>query len=375
MVVGETSGDLLGAGLLAALKKYYPDLQAQGIAGPQLQAQGCRSLFDMERLAVMGFVEPLARLPELFKIRKTLIQHFIQNPPDIFIGVDAPAFNIGLEYHLKKAGIKTVHLVSPSVWAWRRKRIFKIKKAVDLMLTLFPFENDIYNQHQIRNCFVGHPFADAIPLETDTFKARELLGLHSDRQYVAILPGSRQSELKRLIQPFIEAARLCYQKNPTLAFITPMVSEEKRRQFEKALKWIAPELPVTVFVGQSQTVMAAADIVLLASGTAALEAMLLGKPMVVAYKLHPLTYQLAKRLVKLDFVSLPNLLLQKKVVPELLQDQAHPQALADAVMYYLDHPSEVLRLQQQFTKVHQQLHRNANETGAEAIRKLLLSQE
>ena len=371
IVAGETSGDLLGAGLLAALKRVYPDLQAEGIAGPQMQAQGCQSLFDIERLSVMGFVEPLSRLPELIKIRKSLIKRFTENPPDVFIGIDAPAFNIGLEYHLKKAGIKTVQFVSPSVWAWRKKRIFKIKKAVDLMLTLFPFENKIYDQHRVRNCFVGHPFADAIPLESDTFKARELLGLHSDRQYIAILPGSRHSELKRLTEPFIEAARRCYEINPTIAFITPMVNEHKQQQFQEALKLLAPELPFTVFAGKSQTIMAAADVVLLASGTAALEAMLLGKPMVVAYKLHPLTYCLAKRLVKLDVVSLPNLLLHKKVIPELIQEQANPQALADAVMYYLDHPSEVLRLQQQFTEVHRQLKRNANETAAGAIKKLL----
>lgn len=371
IVVGETSGDLLGAGLLAALKQYYPDLEAEGIAGPAMQAQGCRSLFEMERLSVMGFVEPLSRLPELFKIRKALINRFIKNPPDVFIGIDAPAFTIGLEYHLKKAGIKTVHMVSPSVWAWRKKRIFKIKQAVDLMLTLLPFENKIYDEHHIRNCFIGHPFADAIPLETDTFKARESLGLQSDRQYIAILPGSRGSELKKLTQPFIEAAKRCYEANPGLAFIVPMVDKHKQQQFQEALALLAPELPVTVFVGRSQAVMAAADVVLLASGTAALEAMLLGKPMVVAYKLHPLTYWLAKRLVRLDAISLPNLLLAKKVVPELIQSQVTPQALADDVMHYLNHPSEVLRLQQQFTEVHRHLRRHANEAAAVAIKNLL----
>lgn len=370
IIAGETSGDLLGAGLLAALKKHYPDLQAEGIAGPRMQAEGCQSLFEMERLSVMGFVEPLARLSELMKIRKALIHRFIQNPPDVFIGIDAPAFNIGLEYHLKKAGIKTVQFVSPSVWAWRKKRIFKIKKAVDLMLTLFPFENKIYDQHRVQHCFVGHPFADAIPLETDTFKAREVLGLHADRQYIAILPGSRHGELKRLSYPFIEAAKRCYERDPSLAFIAPMIDEHKQHEFQETLRLIAPELPCTVFAGQSQMVMAAADVVLLASGTAALEAMLLGKPMVVAYKLHPVTYYLAKRLVKLNAVSLPNLLLHKKVVPELIQKQATPDALADAVMHYLTHPSEVLRLQQQFSEVHRQLRKNANETAAAAIRKL-----
>ena len=371
IIAGETSGDILGAGILAALKQYYPDLQAEGIAGPQMQAQGCRSLFDIERLAVMGFIEPLSRLPELFNMRKALIQRFIKNPPDVFIGVDAPAFTIGLEYHLKKAGIKTVHVVSPSVWAWRKKRIFKIKKAVDLMLTLFPFENKIYDEHQVPNCFIGHPFADAIPLEVDTFKARELLGLHSDRQYVAILPGSRRSELTKLTQPFIEAARRCYEKNPTLMFITPMVNAKKRRHFEEALTLLAPDLPWTVVTGQSQTVMAAVDVVLLASGTATLEAMLLGKPMVVAYKLHPFTHWLAKRLVKVESVSLPNLLLNKKAVPEFIQDRAAPSALADAVIHYLNHPREVLQLQQEFMTVHQQLQRNANETAAVAIKNIM----
>lgn len=367
IVAGEASGDMLGASLLKALKEQFPDLQAEGIAGPLMQAEGCRSLFEMERLSVMGFIEPLSRLPELFNMRKKLIKRFINHPPDVFIGIDAPAFNIGLAYHLKKAGIKTVHYVSPSVWAWRQKRILKIKKSVDLMLTLLPFENAIYDAHHIENCFVGHPLADEIPLEVDAFKARHTLGLPADKQIIAILPGSRGSELKQLTHPFIETAKRCYAKNSDLIFVTPMISAEKQVRFQAAVDHLAPECPFSVIKGQSQTVMAAADVVLLASGTATLEAMLLGKPMVMAYKLNPLTHWLAKRLVKTDTFALPNLLLNEKVVPEFIQDAATPEALSQAVMAYIENPAATLKLQKRFMETHKILQRQASQKAARAI--------
>lgn len=373
IVVGEMSGDILGAGLVAALKALHPQATFVGIAGPKMQAAGCESWFDMERLAVMGFIEPLSRLPELFKMRKQLIQRFISEKITVFIGVDAPAFNTGLEYHLKTAGIKTVHYVSPSVWAWRQKRIHKIKKSVDLMLTLLPFENEIYNAHGIKNCFVGHPLAEDIPLETDSHAARASLGLNQQLKTVALLPGSRHSELKQLSSTFIATANLCLQQNPMLQFVVPMVNEHKQKYFANLLHDMAPNLPCEVILGQSQIAMAAADVVLLASGTATLEALLLGKPMVVAYKLQGLTYQIAKRLVKLNNVALPNLLCGEKVVPEFIQKQASPINLSRAIMYLLEHPQSILQLQQRFLSVHKQLQQGGSAKAAKLISDLFLN--
>lgn len=367
LVAGETSGDMLGAGLLAALKKTHPNLEALGVAGPFMQATGCHTLFDMERLAVMGFVEPLKRLPELIKMRKSLIEKIIAFQPDVFVGIDAPAFNTGLELKLKQAGIKTVHYVSPSIWAWRQNRIHKIKRAVDLMLTLLPFENAIYTQHGVKNVFVGHPLADEIPLEVDQKAARAALGLHADKKIMAILPGSRQGEIQLLTQPFLEAAKRCYQADKGLAFVVPMVSEVKRQLFLEACDLIAPELPIKVIVGESRTAMAASDVVLLSSGTATLEAMLLGRPMVVAYKLKALNYAIAKRLVKCQHFSLPNLLAGKALVPEYIQDKVIASDLSDALMHYVTTPKAVLRLQATFAELHQQLRQNANEKAARAV--------
>ena len=371
VVAGETSGDILGAGLIQALKHYYPDATFYGVAGPKMQAQGCESLYDMERLAVMGFIEPLSRLPELFTMRKALIQRFVDDSVDVFIGIDAPAFNTGLEYHLKQQGITTVHYVSPSVWAWRQKRIYKIKQAVDLMLTLFPFENKLYDQHGIRNCFVGHPLADDIPLETDSHAARESLQLDQQAQTIALLPGSRMSEIKLLAPVFIATARLCYEANRSLQFVVPMVDEHKQQYFQNQLHDLAPELPIKIVLGRSQAVMAAADVILLASGTATLEALLLGKPMVVAYKLNALTYQIAKRLVKLESVALPNLLCADKEVPEFIQQAATPTALSQALLDLLQSPQKMLQLQQRFLQVHQQLRQNANDKAALAIKNVI----
>ena len=371
LVAGETSGDMLGAGLLKELKKTVPELQALGVAGPLMQAQGCRTLYDMERLAVMGFVEPLKRLPELIKMRKALLKKIIDFNPDVFIGIDAPAFNTGLELQLKKAGIKVVHYVSPSIWAWRKNRIHKIKRAVDLMLTLLPFENAIYDQHEVKNCFVGHPLADEIPLEVNQKEARTQLGLHNDKRLIAMLPGSRRSEIQLLTQPFLEAAKRCYQADKGLAFVVPMVDEAKKRLFLEACDLIAPELPVTVVIGQSRIAMAASDVVLLSSGTATLEAMLLGRPMVVAYKLKSFNHMIAKRLVKLTSFSLPNLLAGEALVPEYIQDKVVASDLCVSLMHYLTTPKAVLRLQQQFSECHLQLRQNANQKAAQAVLDLI----
>jgi len=371
IVAGEASGDLLGAGLITAIKQQYPDAVFEGIAGPQMIAAGANSLFPMDRLSVMGIVEVLGRYRELLGIRRQLATHFKQNPPDVFIGIDAPDFTLGLEKQLRITGIKTVHYVSPSVWAWRQGRVKKIAVSTDLMLTLFPFEAHFYQRYQVPVRFVGHPLADTIPLEVDKQSARQQLNLSLDHEILALLPGSRSNELHYLAQPFIETACWLQSRRPNLEFVVPLANNERRTQFEQAMAEIKTqgrELPrLTLVDGRSREVMAAADVVLLASGTAALEAMLLKRPMVVAYKLAPLTYWLAKRLVKVDNVSLPNLLANETLVPELIQHEATAENLGQKVLAYFENPSMMDDLNQRFTDIHQILRQNASKQAADAI--------
>ncbi len=371
IVTGEASGDLLGAGLITAIKQQYPDAIFEGIAGPQMIAAGASSLFPMDRLSVMGIVEVLGRYRELLGIRRQLAMHFKQNPPDAFIGIDAPDFTLGLEKQLRVAGIKTVHYVSPSVWAWRQWRMKKIAVSTGLMLTLFPFEARFYQKYQVPVHFVGHPLADTIPLVVDKQAARQPLNLSTDTEILALLPGSRSNELHYLARPFIETACWLQVRRPNLEFIVPLVNNERRTQFEQAMAEIKAqgrELPrLTLIDGQSREVMAAADVVLLASGTAALEAMLLKRPMVVAYKLAPLTYWLAKRLVKVENVSLPNLLANETLVPELIQDEATPENLGQKLLAYFENPSIIDNLNQRFTDIHQTLRQDASQQAADAI--------
>ncbi|MES2998818.1 MAG: lipid-A-disaccharide synthase [Pseudomonadota bacterium] len=371
IVVGEASGDLLAADLLKHLKSKDIPFIAEGIAGPEMEKQGCIALFPMERLSVMGLGEILKQLPQLLRLRRQIIQHFISKPPDVFIGVDAPEFNLGLEKKLKQQGIPTVHYVSPSVWAWRRWRLKKIAKGVDLMLTLFPFEQRFYQEHNIPVEWVGHSFADAIPLFNDPLVARRHLGLPESGQIIALLPGSRRNEIDYLGEVFLKTAQCCYQKNPTLIFVAAMVNEERQKQFAALTLSIAPKLPLYSIQGQSRRVMAAADVVLLASGTATLEAMLLKRPMVVAYRMSALSYFMAKCLIKVDHIALPNLLANKTLVPEFIQDQATEENLTQALFYYLNHPGIVSTLQKEFLTLHQQLCCNASEKAVDAIRKLL----
>jgi len=375
IVAGEASGDLLGAGLITAIKQQHPDAIFEGIAGPQMIAAGASSFFPMDRLSVMGIVEVLGRYRELLGIRRQLATHFKQNPPDAFIGIDAPDFTLGLEKQLRIAGIKTVHYVSPSVWAWRQRRVKKIAASTDLMLTLFPFEASFYEKYQVPVRFVGHPLADTIPLVVDKQAARQQLGLSADADVLALLPGSRSNELHYLVQPFIETACWLHARRPTLEFVVPLSNNERRVQFEQAMAQVkaqGSDLPkLTLVDGQSREVMAAADVVLLASGTAALEAMLLKRPMVVAYKLAPLTYWLAKRLVKVENVSLPNLLANESLVPELIQHEATPENLGQTLLDYFDNPATMEKLNHRFDDIHQTLRQDASKQAADAILNLL----
>jgi lipid-A-disaccharide synthase len=371
MVAGEYSGDILGADLIRFLRDKHPDLVVYGIAGPKMVSAGCKAIFPTERLAVMGIIEPLKHLPDLLNIRRQLKHYILENRPDVFIGIDAPDFNLGLEVILKKAGIPTVHYVSPTLWAWRKNRIFKIKRAVDLMLTLFPFEIAIYHQYHVPVRFVGHPLADHIPLQPDKTAARQRLGLPEEAKILALLPGSRRMEIKKLGKIFIETAKWCQTHEPNLQIVVATVNERRSSQFLKLLKRLKIDFPVKIIVGESLSVMESADVTLLASGTAALEAMLLKCPMVVAYRLSPLSFFIAKHLVTLKYISLPNLLAGKQLVPEFLQAQVNPLTLGKAVLEQLRNETKRQELVQAFTSIHRDLKRNASYQAAEAILELL----
>lgn len=371
IVVGEVSGDALGADVIKSLKQYNPDIHIEGILGPQLLEEGGISFYAMDRLSVMGLVEPLKRIPELIYIRQKLKKHFLKHPPDVFIGIDAPDFNLGLERTLHQKGIPTVHYVSPSVWAWRQGRIKSIKQSVDLMLTLFPFEADFYIQNQVPVCFVGHPLADQIPLNIAWPIEDE------NQTIIALLPGSRTSELKYMAALYCQTARLFYecfiQKNPrqSLRFVVPVTSITHKNYFESMIQQHAPEVPFMVQVGKVRQAIASANVVLVTSGTATLEVMLHKKPMVVAYRMHPITYSIIDRLVKVPYVALPNLLAKEFLVPEYIQQYATPEALSHMLLHYLNSPEECQRLVNRFTELHQQLQQGGSKAAALAILKCL----
>ncbi len=370
IVVGEASGDILGAALMIELRKRFPNAEFSGIGGARMLAQGFHSYFPQDRLAVMGLIEPLKRLPELLRIRKFLREHFIANPPTVFIGIDSPDFTIPLEGSLKEQGIKTVHYVSPSVWAWRQKRIIKIARSVDLMLTLLPFEATFYQEHQVPVEFVGHHLADEIPFDIDKVEARKRLGLPEEGRIVALMPGSRASEVERMGDVFMHAAVFCLEQDPSLQFIIPAASSDRYRQLHIQLnKYV--DFPIQLINGHSHDAMAAADVVLLASGTVTLEALLFKKPMVVAYKMAPLSYKILSWLLKTPYFSLPNLLAQKMLVPELIQHQATPEALSAQVMNYFENPEQAQALSKTFAEMHQELKRDASARAADAIARLI----
>lgn len=371
IVAGEASGDLLGSGLIREIRKRLPGASFEGIGGLQMQAAGCRSLFPMDRLSVIGF-EGVEKYPEILGIRNKLIEHFLSSPPDLFIGVDVPDFNLGLEEKLKAAGIPTVHYVSPTVWAWRGYRIRKIRRAVDHMLTLFPFEASYYRKHHVPVTFVGHPMADQIADRSGMAVMRRTLHLPAKGVVIALLPGSRRSELKRHADLFVKTALWLHKRHANIHFVAPFINPETRAIFEEALyrqgAWF---LPVTIVANQSRDAMAAADIVLLASGTATLEAALLKKPMVVTYKMSWLSYLLMQPFLHVKLYALPNILAGRKIVPELMQRDATPEKLGMAVEDFLAHRDKTRSLRAVLADMHRSLRRNADARAAEAVIRLL----
>ena len=367
IVVGEASGDLLASRLMQALSERYSDIQFEGVAGPLMQEAGCRALYDSERLSVMGIVEILGRYKELKAMRTALIQHWQATPPDLFIGVDAPDFNLGLEERLHRIGIPTCHYVSPSVWAWRKGRIKQIKRAVDLMLTLLPFETQIYDDNNVAARFCGHPLADELPMQPDVLRARQELKLPADRPILAVLPGSRDNELKLLAQSFIETAKKVAESVDGLHCVCPLVRPAHSEQIKQLFAQYAPNLPLTVTEGNARTAMAAADAVILASGTATLEATLLKKPMVVAYKVAGMTYAIVRHMVKLSHFALPNLLAKEPRVPEFIQHDVDASAMArELVKLFKDEGCRQAQIEE-FSRIHEMLRCDASATAASAI--------
>ena len=340
IVAGESSGDILGAGLIRAIRARVPGARFVGVAGPEMLAAGCESLYPAETLSVMGLAEVLKHLPRLLSVRRSLRQHFLADPPDVFIGIDSPDFNLGLELKLRQAGIPTVHYVSPSVWAWRPGRIFKVGRAADLTLALLPFEPPLYAKHGFKAEFVGHPLADALAARPQRETLRAGLHLPVEGRVVALLPGSRFTEVERLGKLFLDTAQWLATRRPDVRFVVPAATPALNQLLKRLARSYGPDLPVTLVEGHSREVMGAADVVLLASGTATLEAMLLGCPMVVAYRLAPLSHAIIRglRLLKIPYVALPNLLAGRELVPEFLQSRATPEFMGEALLTLLEDP-------------------------------------
>jgi len=375
MVAGETSGDLLAGLLLDGLHAQWPGVDTLGIGGPQMVHRGFNALWPSERLAVHGYsLELVRRLWGIVQIRKQLRQRLLADRPDVFIGVDAPDFNLGLEENLRAAGIKTVHFVCPSIWAWRAERVDKIRRSANHVLCLFPFEPQLLSEHGIDATYVGHPLAQVIPMVPDRLAARAQLGLQPDDEVLAILPGSRSAEIAYIAKPFLEAAALLHQARPGLKIVVPAVPMLRER-IEQIARECGVGGLVQITAGQSHTALAACDCTLIASGTATLEAALFKRPMVIAYHMHAISWRLMQRKQLQPWVGLPNILCRNFVVPELLQDAATPKALADAVAQWLDArtraPETIGALEQRFTELHESLRRDTPRLAADAIQKIL----
>ncbi|MCC6170606.1 MAG: lipid-A-disaccharide synthase [Gammaproteobacteria bacterium] len=375
VVAGEASGDNLGAALIEALRQRVPDIRVVGVAGPKMRAAGCEVLADAEELAVMGLTEILRHLPRLFALRRRLRAALLARRPDVFVGIDAPEFNLGLARALKAAGLATVQYVSPQVWAWRQGRVRTIGRAIDLVLCLLPFEPRFYAEHGVQALFVGHPLADRFPLVPDREAARRELGLAPTDIVLAVLPGSRLGDVMRLGRDFAAAAAWLSARLPNLRVIAPMASARVRASFEQAVAQAAPGLGLRLLDGQSRSALAAADVVLVASGTATLETLLSKRPMVVAYRVGAITALLLRRLglLKVEYVAQPNLLVGERVVPEFLQDAVQPEALGAALLVQLEASRRDDSLQRRFLTVHETLRQGGAERAAEAILELVRS--
>lgn len=370
IAAGERSGDQLGAALIRALREHLPDAHFEGIAGDAMQAEGCVALYPLERLSVMGFSEVAGRYLSLMRDRRRLANGWLTGSrPDVFVGIDAPDFNLGLERRLKERGVRTVHYVSPSVWAWRRYRVRGIRKSIDRMLALFPFEADFYRAEDIRVDYVGHPMADEIPLEPDQAGARRRLGLAATGRLVALLPGSRGTEVGQLAALMLDTAEWLLEQQPDLQFVVPAANPTLQRSIEALVR--ARDLPLTVTAGAAREAMIASDVVLLASGTATLEAMLCKRPMVITYRVSPLTYHLMRAMLHVKHVGLPNILAGEEVVPERLQHDAVPSRLGQDVLDWLSRPEEVAALQKRFAKMHEALRCNASQMAAASVMDVL----
>jgi len=373
IIAGETSGDVLGGALIRALRERLPDIEVRGVAGPQMRSAGCLPLADAHELAVMGLIDPLLQLPRLLKLRSKLVREISGWRPDAFIGIDAPGFNLTLAGKFKSQGIVSVQYVSPQIWAWRRGRVRKIARRCDLVLCLLPFEPDFYREHAVAAEFVGHPLADQIPMAPDRAAARAALGLPAEATVVALLAGSRLSEVQRLAAPFLAAASLLALRRPGLSVVAPMASPATRRAFEQVTSELPTPLPLRVLDGQARVALSAADAAFVASGTATLEAMLCRCPMVVAYRVGAMTALLlrALRMVRLPYFALPNWLAGEKLVPEFLQEAVLAEPMAGALEQLLDDRARREHLLQRFDGIHALLKKNGAALAAEAVLQLL----
>jgi lipid-A-disaccharide synthase len=371
IVAGEASGDVLGAGLIRCLKELYPNCEVVGVGGQHLIQQGTQSLVDINELSVMGLVEVVKHLPRLLAIRKQIVQYFTDNPPDVFIGVDAPDFNLPVAKKLKLQGIKTVHYVSPTIWAWRESRIHKIAAATNLVLGIFPFEQSIYDKYKVPYQYVGHTLADTIALDVDRAPARVLLDLSESSHVLAILPGSRTKEIASMLPVFLQTATLYAQHVESLQVVIPAANKARLAQIEAMLDDMKLELTITVTEHPAREAMIAADAVLLTSGTASLEAMLCKRPMVVAYKMSGLTYMIMQRLYKPDYFSLPNILAEQALVPELLQEQVNPANLCQNLLTQVERDQDLL--QYAYREQHLRLQQDADMQAAKAVLRLIQS--